>query len=191
MERWKIIAAEMGNRTAVQVQSRVQKYFLKLHRLGLPIPGRLPPQRSKNRYFGAAGKGRKGVGRTTFLATVQPEVVMEEGEEEVGGEEREGGEWSSSEEEDEGLPEEVRSTPEYKELRWLVRVRREKEAELGGGSVEHKGHSCARCSVVRCGVRGILGTRWQCSTCPQVSMCNDCVARGWVAGQHTARHKLR
>ena len=143
----------------------MQKYFLKLHRLGLPIPGRLPPQRSKNRcpsppsppkpnrYFGAAGKGRKGVGRTTFLATVQPEVVMEEGEEEeVGGEEREGGEWSSSEEEDEGLPEEVRSTPEYKELRWLVRVRREKEAELGGGSVEHKGHSCARCSVVRWGV---------------------------------------
>ena len=84
---------------------------------------------------------------------MQPEVVMEEGEEEeVGGEEeREGEEWSSSEEEEEGWPEEVRSTPEYKELRWLVRVRREKEAEVGGGSVEHKGHSCARCGVVRCG----------------------------------------
>ena len=51
MERWKKIASEMGNRTAVQVQSRVQKYFLKLHRAGLPIPGRLPPQRNKNRFF--------------------------------------------------------------------------------------------------------------------------------------------
>ena len=41
MERWKKIAGSLGNRTAIQVQSRVQKYFLKLHKAGLPIPGRL------------------------------------------------------------------------------------------------------------------------------------------------------
>ena len=41
MERWKKIAASLGNRTAIQVQSRVQKYFLKLHKAGLPIPGKL------------------------------------------------------------------------------------------------------------------------------------------------------
>lgn len=31
-----------GNRTVQQVTSRVQKYFLKLRRAGLPIPGRIP-----------------------------------------------------------------------------------------------------------------------------------------------------
>merc|ERR1719228_1099738 len=73
MERWKKIAAEMGNRTPVQVQSRVQKYFLKLHRAGLPIPGRLPPQRNKNRYFSPGSKRRVSGApvlagrRTTFL----------------------------------------------------------------------------------------------------------------------------
>ena len=41
MERWKKIASSLGNRTAIQVQSRVQKYFLKLHKAGLPIPGKL------------------------------------------------------------------------------------------------------------------------------------------------------
>ena len=39
MERWKKIAARLGNRTPIQVQSRIQKYFIKLHRAGLPIPG--------------------------------------------------------------------------------------------------------------------------------------------------------
>ena len=40
MERWKKIAARLGNRTPIQVQSRIQKYFLKLHKAGLPIPGK-------------------------------------------------------------------------------------------------------------------------------------------------------
>ena len=45
MERWKKIAAALGNRTAVQVQSRTQKYFLKLHKAGLPIPGKIKTSR--------------------------------------------------------------------------------------------------------------------------------------------------
>jgi len=40
MRRWSKIAEALGNRTPKQVMSRVQKYFLKLQRAGLPIPGR-------------------------------------------------------------------------------------------------------------------------------------------------------
>ena len=40
MERFRKIARDLGNRTALQVQSRVQKYFIKLQKLGLPVPGR-------------------------------------------------------------------------------------------------------------------------------------------------------
>lgn len=32
----------LGNRTPKQVCSRVQKYFIKLHKAGLPVPGRIP-----------------------------------------------------------------------------------------------------------------------------------------------------
>ena len=197
MERWKKIAGEMGNRTAVQVQSRVQKYFLKLHRAGLPIPGRLPPQRNKNRYF-RQGKARRGgtvlKGSSTFLASVVPEVTMMDEFEVKEGRltDVEAGSSSSSEEEgmEELLPLRdnplVKDSAEYRELYWLLKVRREKERELARGSVEHAGHSCGRC-----GVRPILGTRWQCRSCPQVSLCNDCVARDWSYGSHTWKHRLR
>lgn len=32
----------LGNRSVQQVTSRVQKYFIKLYKAGLPIPGRIP-----------------------------------------------------------------------------------------------------------------------------------------------------
>lgn len=47
LRRFKKIAAALGNRTAKQVTSRVQKYFLKLYKEGLPIPGRIPKSKSK------------------------------------------------------------------------------------------------------------------------------------------------
>ncbi len=40
MERFRKIARALGNRTPLQVQSRVQKYFIKLQKAGLPVPGR-------------------------------------------------------------------------------------------------------------------------------------------------------
>jgi len=40
--RFRKIAADLGGRTSLQVQSRVQKYFIKLAKAGLPIPGRMP-----------------------------------------------------------------------------------------------------------------------------------------------------
>ena len=141
MERWKKIAGEMGNRSAVQIQSRVQKYFLKLQRAGLPIPGRLPPQRNRNRFFRAGGRRQvrgAGVltGRTTFLASVVPEVLMEEegGEEGWGKRAEEEEEDRSTDDEDEvELGPEVRDTPEHRELRWLLRVSK----GVGGRSDEH------------------------------------------------------
>jgi hypothetical protein len=41
-KRWEKIAKEMENRTPKQIASRVQKYFIKLAKAGLPIPGRMP-----------------------------------------------------------------------------------------------------------------------------------------------------
>ena len=40
MERFRKIAKDLGNRTPLQVQSRVQKYFIKLQKAGMPVPGR-------------------------------------------------------------------------------------------------------------------------------------------------------
>ena len=40
--RCRKIANKLGTRTALQVQSHCQKYFIKLAKAGLPIPGRMP-----------------------------------------------------------------------------------------------------------------------------------------------------
>lgn len=40
MERFRKIAYALGSRSPLQVQSRVQKYFIKLQKAGLPVPGR-------------------------------------------------------------------------------------------------------------------------------------------------------
>ncbi|EGG18152.1 myb domain-containing protein [Cavenderia fasciculata] len=40
--RWKKIADDLGSRTPKQVASRVQKYFVKLTKMGLPVPGKPP-----------------------------------------------------------------------------------------------------------------------------------------------------
>ena len=103
MERWKKIAASLGNRTAIQVQSRVQKYFLKLHKAGLPIPGKLgnkakakcKSSNSYNRINGApnyaemlqAGNQNKFVSNlvsqrnSTFFPHLKPDVKMTEEDE--------------------------------------------------------------------------------------------------------------
>lgn len=39
---WLTIIYFVGNRSVQQVTSRVQKYFIKLYKAGLPIPGRIP-----------------------------------------------------------------------------------------------------------------------------------------------------
>lgn len=51
MKRFKKIADALGNRTLQQVTSRVQKYFVKLYKAGLPIPGRIPKSAEKHKVY--------------------------------------------------------------------------------------------------------------------------------------------
>jgi hypothetical protein len=46
--RWSKIAKALGDRTPKQVASRTQKYFIKLAKLGLPVPGKLPNMEVNN-----------------------------------------------------------------------------------------------------------------------------------------------
>lgn len=41
-QHWQKTADELGNRTAKWVASWVQKYYIKLIQVGIPVPGRLP-----------------------------------------------------------------------------------------------------------------------------------------------------
>ena len=179
MERWKKIATELGNRTPVQVQSRVQKYFLKLQRAGLPIPGRPPPTRSKNRYLKPALKKKfskqpllESTKRSTFLTSVVPTIRMDESEdtEELSEVPASPDIVEDEKDEDEEWSDEAKNSDEYKLLQFLKKIKTESENELENGSADHPGFVCNHCSA-----DPILGTRWSCKTCSNLDLCNDCV----------------
>ncbi|CAK1548203.1 unnamed protein product [Leptosia nina] len=71
--RYKKIAEALGTRTPIQVMSRVQKYFNKLAKAGLPIPGRAPKQ---NRI----PRDKKHVlyKKSTFFPRLQVPVKMDD-----------------------------------------------------------------------------------------------------------------
>lgn len=78
MRRFAKIAKALGNRTARQVASRLQKYFQKLHAAGLPVPGRIP---RNGRYYISTRKNRitKQIIRpTTFFPSNYVPVNMSE-----------------------------------------------------------------------------------------------------------------
>jgi hypothetical protein len=58
--RWRKIATKLGTRTPLQVQSHCQKYFIKLAKAGLPIPGRMPNMKTYVTKKSSSRGGRKG-----------------------------------------------------------------------------------------------------------------------------------
>lgn len=72
MSRYKKVAEALGTRTAIQVMSRIQKYFAKLAKAGLPIPGRVPKGASqskpKSMYYT----------KSTFFPQLHVPVTMED-----------------------------------------------------------------------------------------------------------------
>lgn len=70
--RYKKIADALGTRTPIQVMSRLQKYFAKLAKAGLPIPGRAPKRISKDRNRSIFYK------KSTFFPQLHVPVKMED-----------------------------------------------------------------------------------------------------------------
>lgn len=66
--RWRKIATKLGTRTPLQVQSHCQKYFIKLAKAGLPVPGRMPNLKTYVTKKGSRGC-RKGPVANSSRAT--------------------------------------------------------------------------------------------------------------------------
>lgn len=81
--RFAKIAAELPGRTTQQVTSRVQKYFIKLAKAGLPVPGRTPSLTAHGgRWFSGRLHGHHQrhnhfyFPQSTFLTSYTPPVYM-------------------------------------------------------------------------------------------------------------------
>ncbi|KAF8788518.1 ZZ-type zinc finger-containing protein 3 [Argiope bruennichi] len=187
--RWEKIANCLENRTPIQVASRVQKYFIKLLKAGMPIPGRMP-----NMTY--LKKPRRNVIRnqpSTFLVSHTLPVYMPEADEELNYSyhQPQTSEENSMESrvgmsEDEEFNPELRETPEYKELVLLKKIQREKIQSCG--FTQHIGFKCSNCKT-----EPIIGIRWHCTDCKpptSVDFCENCADGEYEIGQHTSNHRL-
>ena len=80
---------------------------------------------------------------------------------------------------EEGVPDDLKNTPDYDELLWLKRIRREKELEQREGQgqpTKHLGYTCDGCNQ-----DPIIGGRFTCVDCARkeysVDFCCECAPK--------------
>ena len=199
--RWEKIANELPNRTPQQVTSRVQKYFIKLAKAGLPIPGRMP---NVGHYIKKGLHRHQRLNRflfqpSTFMTSHEPVVYMSDNDDHDSQYSMDAanvddlrdatllavGDCDVSDDED--INPEMKNTDEYLELLQLKRLHKQREIEESG-YVQHLGYKCDRCEC-----EPIIGTRWHCADCPTdiaVDFCEDCVDCIYETDSHRSDHKL-
>ncbi|KAK7944880.1 hypothetical protein WMY93_000608 [Mugilogobius chulae] len=190
-KRWQKIADELGNRTAKQVASRVQKYFIKLTKAGIPVPGRIPNLCMYTKK--ASTKRQHHLNKhlykpSTFMTSYEPPVFMDEEDERASY--YSGAQDPAADESDEDLPLELRTLPEYKELLELKRLKKQKLQEIqeDKANVRHIGFKCDVC-----GTEPIQGVRWHCQDCPpenSVDFCSNCSDCLYKTDTHKPSHHL-
>uniref|UniRef100_A0A8I3MT03 ZZ-type zinc finger-containing protein 3 n=2 Tax=Canis lupus familiaris TaxID=9615 RepID=A0A8I3MT03_CANLF len=179
--RWQKIADELGNRTAKQVASRVQKYFIKLTKAGIPVPGRTP-----NLYIyskkSSTSRRQHPLNKhlfkpSTFMTSHEPPVYMDEDDDRSCFHSHMNTAIEEASDE-ESIPIMYRNLPEYKELLQFKKLKKQKlqQMQAESGFVQHVGFKCDNC-----GIEPIQGVRWHCQDCPpEMSLdfcdsCSDCL----------------
>lgn len=200
MKRFQKIARALGNRTVQQVCSRVQKYFLKLYKAGLPIPGKIPKSGEKYKRSLVHKHQRHNHylwKPTTFFPDLYVPVTMNDLDNIPGP----GLNSAPSSPVTTGLsnyliPVErsslngqvIKSEPEH-QLNLLKRIRTEKIKELNENYnlFQHLGYRCDYCDV-----EPITGSRWHCITCADsIDFCTDCVvSQMYSDNPHPFHHTL-
>ncbi|XP_045147738.1 ZZ-type zinc finger-containing protein 3 isoform X2 [Echinops telfairi] len=179
--RWQKIADELGNRTAKQVASRVQKYFIKLTKAGIPVPGRTPNLYMYSKKSSTSRRqhplNKHLFKPSTFMTSHEPPVYMDEDDDRSCFHSH----MSTAVEEasdEESIPIVFRNLPEYKELLQFKKLKKQKlqQMQAENGFVQHVGFKCDNC-----GIEPIQGIRWHCQDCPpEMSLdfcdsCSDCL----------------
>ncbi|XP_006813850.2 ZZ-type zinc finger-containing protein 3-like [Saccoglossus kowalevskii] len=189
-KRWAKIAKDLGNRSTKQVASRVQKYFIKLAKAGLPVPGRTPNlqsyinrHRRKQHYF-----TRPLYPASTLLQSHVPPVYMDDDNDKCYDDLDHYSDEEEPASDDDSVPEHLRDTEEYRELMNMKKLKKEKLKLQQSGQSQHVGYCCDGCHS-----EPIIGIRWHCVDCPlevSVDLCHSCAECGHVTDLHTPSHRM-
>ncbi|XP_039745104.1 ZZ-type zinc finger-containing protein 3 [Pararge aegeria] len=148
-KRYKKIANALGTRTPIQVMSRIQKYFTKLAKAGLPIPGRAPKRVGKDKNRSLFYK------KSTFFPQLHVPVKMEDPYD------------SNCSETQEGSPD-IKSG--NKSMLELLKAAKEQRLLDEMSPVYQTKTMCVGCQKT-----GFLGARWTDNA--GTDFCTDCVVK--------------
>ncbi|XP_039286656.1 ZZ-type zinc finger-containing protein 3 isoform X2 [Nilaparvata lugens] len=187
-QRWVKIAAALGNRTPKQVCSRVQKYFLKLRKMGFSVPGR-NPRSSHQKNKPRAMKKNFVDKNTTFFPKIKDSqsgtiipITDEDRFDETLCDTIENSECYTTSE-----MESADWLTDSKRLEILLRIKSDKEKK--SQVIQHFNITCWNC-----GVNPIVDMRWTCFECASVHFCSDCVAamvsNNFRLSRHPVSHQL-
>ncbi|XP_055843742.1 ZZ-type zinc finger-containing protein 3 [Episyrphus balteatus] len=167
MRRFAKIAHALGNRTPQQVASRVQKFFKKLHSVGMPIPGRLP--KNKKSVFSAKSKHfyKNLYRQSTFFPAHNVPVNMPD--DEFTSEDPYG---SNSFNYQKSLTTTTTAVEKENMLRILQEIRKEKVSPTLE-DVKNPTEKCENCLEAIS-----MESRWICNTCCYcINLCGDCIVQ--------------
>lgn len=169
--RFEKISKALGTRTTQQVASHVQKYFLKLAKAGLPVPGRIPnlanyvrnPRRGSKRHFNRP---------SMFFSAMAPRVMME-GDSRASS--QDGTQQDTSDDDDD-------DDDDNASLSDLLDGPSD-DVDDGGSPVK-----CVSCDHQVC-----TGVYWKCAECspdtPTI-LCHNCIDSDYSNGGHNPSHEL-
>ncbi|XP_016963182.1 ZZ-type zinc finger-containing protein 3 [Drosophila biarmipes] len=189
MRRFGKIAKALGNRTAQQVFSRVQKYFQKLHDAGMPVPGRIP----KHRRAGLS-KPKVHLRKSTFFPAQNISLHMPEDDCTLDDlrvlspanemllmpapslpkmEPR-----TDTDYIDADLAAEVKRKQDLR-LKLLTSIQDEKQQIENGYEPDLLAAKCAECEEA-----SVTRTQWRCNSCYcHLNLCGDCLASQLIEGR--------
>ncbi|XP_050294859.1 ZZ-type zinc finger-containing protein 3-like isoform X2 [Anthonomus grandis grandis] len=200
--RFHKIAQALGNRTVQQVASRIQKYFVKLYKAGLPIPGRIPKSAEKHRKSSLHKHQRHNhylFKPTTFFPELSVPVQMDTLDDIPGPFEGPSTSAAPTEanylmkndyhQDQPPLAQETGEISPESQLKLLKRLKDVKVQECSEGYIPFS-HEDFRCDY--CDESPILGARWHCTVCAEsVDFCTDCVvSQMYSEAPHPFHHWL-
>lgn len=179
--RHRKIAMELKTRTEQQVASRLQKYFQKMAKAGIPVHGKV----TKSSSFQRKNKHKHNMWKpTTFFPEYNVSVYMDETESVPGPSLQDCPKQSTSSNpnyllqtdyhQSENKEQIIEKSELEMQMELLSRIKIEKaKARERTEPYKHLTYKCNYCNE-----EPIIGTRWHCSTCIQdsVNFCTDCLA---------------
>ncbi|KAJ1921591.1 hypothetical protein H4219_000629 [Mycoemilia scoparia] len=182
--RWRKIAEALGTRTFRQVASHVQKYFIKLNKAGLPVPGRIPDTSnwtSIRKKEGSESGSRKRKSESPFDTPTkrrQSSGLNKDQELVSTGKHNRTKTQSSSISHNNfgGDAHEFTPATEHKPM-------------MKSAKAVHVGYRCDSCFS-----EPVVGTRWHCMVCrgdDEVDLCEECMKEGVFSSHtHTPKHRF-